>query len=159
MSTPILEWADKVNDPDLLAFLQQYGTINYLSAAEINELRDFVNMLSENKIDSPGIINPFLTLIIIDKGHQNGVANTGGNTLEIGDVVKGFFDANTYWKGAYYLGGDPTLRSSWQPIEEAVSTPVVVDIPNPNPPPEPPPPGARNYSDNYSPIHYKIFSS
>lgn len=100
--------------------------------------------------------NPFLNLKLIDKGSTNGVPNIGKG-LEINDVVRGFFDANTYWKAAYYLGGDITLRSSWQPIESAVSVPSIPDIPNPDPPVDPPGPGVRNFSENFSPIHFKIF--
>nr|WP_315245161.1 hypothetical protein [uncultured Flavobacterium sp.] len=100
--------------------------------------------------------NPFLNLKLIDKGSTNGVPNIGEG-LEINDVVRGFFDANTYWKAAYYLGGDITLRSSWQPIESAVSFPSIPDIPNPDPPIDPPAPGVRNFSENFSPIHFKIF--
>ena len=158
MPTPQLDWIDKVNDPELVAFLQQYGTENYLSAEEINQLRDFVNALSENKMDKMSLVNPFLNLVLIDKGSQNGIPNIGTGR-EIGDVYRGFFDANTYWKAAYYLGGDPALRSSWQPVEESVSSPNVPDIPNPNPPVDPPAPGARNFSDDFSPTHFKIFSS
>lgn len=153
MPTPTLDWGDKVNDPELVAFLQQYGTENYLSAEEINELRDFVNALSQNKMDVTSLINPFLNLKLIDKGSQNGIPNTGPG-LEIMDVVRGFFDANTYWKAAYYLGGNPELRSSWQPVEEAISTPVVPPIPTPIPPD----PGVRNFSDDFSPTHFKIFN-
>ncbi|WP_278035877.1 hypothetical protein [Flavobacterium nitratireducens] len=158
MSFPIIDWANKVNDPELAAFLQQYGTVHYLSAEEINELRDFVNMLSENKMDKTSLINPFLNLVIIDKGHQNGIPNIG-TELEPGDVARGFFDKDTYWYAAYYLGGDPALITSWQPVQSAVSSADIPDIPNPNPPVEPPPVGTRNYSDNYSSLHYKIFSS
>ena len=40
-----LEWEDKVNNPELLAFLSQYGSTEYLAAAEINQMRDAVNEL------------------------------------------------------------------------------------------------------------------
>ena len=42
-----LEWEDKVNSPELLAFLQQYGAEHYLSAEDINQLRNAVNELFE----------------------------------------------------------------------------------------------------------------
>ena len=157
MSHPTIDWANKVNHPELVAFLQQYGTVNYLSAEEINELRDFVNTLSENKMDISSLVNPFLNLKIIDKGHQDGLPNIE-TTLQKGDIVRGFFDKDTYWKAAYYLGGDIALRTSWQPVEEDISTPVVADIPNPNPPPEPPEPGTRNFSTNFSSAHFKIYN-
>lgn len=44
---PIL-WKDKVNSPELLAFLKQYGEEHYLSAEEINELRDKITKLILN---------------------------------------------------------------------------------------------------------------
>ncbi|MEN9907143.1 MAG: hypothetical protein RLZZ540_284 [Bacteroidota bacterium] len=88
--------------------------------------------------------NPFLSLKLIDKGNQNGIPNTAG-TLEINDVVRGFFDANTYWNAAYYLGGNPALISSWQPVGASIITPVVPNIPNPNPPPTPPAPGTPDF--------------
>ena len=158
MSSPALNWPDKVNHPELVAFLQQYGTVNYLSAEEINELRDFVNSLSENKMDITSLLNPFLNLKIIDKGHQDGLPNIL-TTLQKGDIVRGFFDKDTYWKAAYYLGGDTALRSSWQPVEESISIPIVPDIPNPNPPVDPPEPVTRNFSTNFSSLHFKIYNS
>lgn len=46
-------WEDKVNNPELVAFLQQYGSTEYLAAAEINQLRDAINELFEaNTSDS-----------------------------------------------------------------------------------------------------------
>jgi len=38
-----LEWNDKVNNPELLAFLAQYGSTEYLTAGEINQIRDAIN--------------------------------------------------------------------------------------------------------------------
>jgi len=43
-----IEWEDKKNSPELLAFLQQFGNEYYLSAEEINELRDKLNFIIEN---------------------------------------------------------------------------------------------------------------
>lgn len=102
--------------------------------------------------------NPYLNLKLIDKGNQNGVANVGDG-LEINDVVRGFFDAETYWPAAYYLGGNPLLRTSWKPFWESITTPIVPDIPNPNPPVDPPEPGTRNFSTNFSSLHFKIYNS
>ena len=42
-----LEWQDKENNAELLAFLQQYGNKEYLTAEEINQLRDAINELYE----------------------------------------------------------------------------------------------------------------
>lgn len=102
--------------------------------------------------------NPFLNLQITDKGSQNGIANTGSG-LEVGDLVRGFFNATTYWPAAYYIGGNPLLITSWQPIGAAVSNPSVPDIPNPNPPPLPPAPTARNFSTDFNPPNFKIYAS
>lgn len=62
---------------------------------------------------------PFLTLALMEKGSQDGVANTSAN-LEIGDLVQGFKDANTVWKSAIYNGGDPTDRENYTPLIEVV---------------------------------------
>ncbi|MDR6844494.1 hypothetical protein [Flavobacterium granuli] len=43
-----VNWLDKVNSPELLAFLQQYGEETYLSAEEINQIRDALNELFDN---------------------------------------------------------------------------------------------------------------
>ena len=48
---PIL-WENKVNNPELLAFLQQYGSAEYLTAEEINQLRDAVNELFYKVLNS-----------------------------------------------------------------------------------------------------------
>ena len=42
---PIL-WEDKINNPELLAFFYQFGSKTYLSAEEINQLRNAVNYLN-----------------------------------------------------------------------------------------------------------------
>jgi hypothetical protein len=47
-----LEWEDKVNNPELLAFLEQYGNTEYLSALEINQLRDGINELHQIVVKS-----------------------------------------------------------------------------------------------------------
>ena len=49
---PII-WEDKVNSPELLAFLQQYGEKHYLSAEEINKIRDAINELFDTVTDTP----------------------------------------------------------------------------------------------------------
>jgi hypothetical protein len=98
--------------------------------------------------------NPFMNLKLIDKGSQNGIPNTAPG-LEVMDVVRGFFDADTYWKAALYLGGAPSLRSSWQPIGEDVFSSSIPSVPVAVLPVVP---GTPNYSSNYSPTHYKIYN-
>lgn len=49
MSVPaILDWANKVNTPEIEAMLQQYAVTHKLTAEEINQLRDRVNWLLQN---------------------------------------------------------------------------------------------------------------
>ena len=59
---PIL-WENKVNNPELLAFLEQYGSAEYLTAEEINQLRDAVNELfykvTQSKIYENGQLQVF----------------------------------------------------------------------------------------------------
>jgi hypothetical protein len=50
MATPQLNWQDKENSPELEAFLMQFGNQYYLSAQEINELRDVINGLVAGNI-------------------------------------------------------------------------------------------------------------
>ena len=47
VSFPIA-WADKQNNPELLAALEAYGEENYLKAEEINLIRDAINYLYDN---------------------------------------------------------------------------------------------------------------
>lgn len=51
MSVFPIEWQDKINDPQLLAFLQQFGPDKYLSAEEINQIRDALNELHDAGVD------------------------------------------------------------------------------------------------------------
>jgi hypothetical protein len=62
-----IEWEDKVNSPELLAFLQQFGNEHYLSAEEINQLRDALNEIGfPDKVIKAGEVNiASLTVSII----------------------------------------------------------------------------------------------
>lgn len=40
-----IDWEDKVNSPELLAYLQQFGYKTYLSAEEINQIKEAINFL------------------------------------------------------------------------------------------------------------------
>jgi hypothetical protein len=44
----ILDWANKVNTPEVQAMLQQYAITHKLTAEEINQLRDRINWILEN---------------------------------------------------------------------------------------------------------------
>jgi hypothetical protein len=50
MSNLPINWQDKVNSPELLAYLQQFGEKSYLSAEEINQLRDAINELGQGSL-------------------------------------------------------------------------------------------------------------
>jgi len=47
MSNLPITFQDKENSPELLAYLQQFGEKSYLSAEEINQIRDSINELAE----------------------------------------------------------------------------------------------------------------
>jgi hypothetical protein len=40
--------------------------------------------------------------------------NTNANVLEIGDIVRGYWDATEFWTEAKYLGGDVLQKSNYQ---------------------------------------------
>jgi hypothetical protein len=48
MSNLPIQFQDKVNSPELLAYLQQFGEKSYLSAEEINQIRDGINELAQD---------------------------------------------------------------------------------------------------------------
>jgi hypothetical protein len=50
MSNLPINWEDKKNSPALLAYLQQFGEKSYLSAEEINQLRDAINELGQSSL-------------------------------------------------------------------------------------------------------------
>jgi len=50
-----INWEDKVNSPELLAYLSQFGEKHYLSAEEINEFKSKINSLLE-KTFSDGVL-------------------------------------------------------------------------------------------------------
>jgi len=85
--------------------------INKLIANEANGIKDKINELVErvNAID----VTAYLDLDLISKGSQGGIANTA-DSLEVGDVVRGFAEEGVYWEAAIYLGGDPTDRANYE---------------------------------------------
>jgi hypothetical protein len=48
----LLDWANKVNTPEIQAMLQQYAITHKLTAEEINQLRDKINWLLQNFFDA-----------------------------------------------------------------------------------------------------------
>jgi hypothetical protein len=90
MPAPLkLNWIDKVNSPELLAYLQQYGTQTYLSAEEINELRDVINEWFANGgsggASTPPTFGEFEWIM-------RGTAHTGSTPIA-GDVFRGIISA------------------------------------------------------------------
>ena len=55
MSTNLINFQDKKNSPQLLAFLQQFGDENFVRAEELNAFRDGINFLA-NSIDTNGFV-------------------------------------------------------------------------------------------------------
>ena len=50
MSNLPIQFQDKENSPALLAYLQQFGEKSYLSAEEINQIRDAINELAQGSL-------------------------------------------------------------------------------------------------------------
>ena len=100
--------------------------VNKLSANETNGIRDKINEIIPFVNGSKP--TPYLTLALIAKGEQGGVANTGAG-LEIGDIVRGFKEAGVYWAAAEYLGGDPTDRANYLVQSVAYYEPVLFTAP------------------------------
>lgn len=85
--------------------------VNKLSAHETNGIRDKLNEL----VDAVNPLTPiqFLELRLKFKGDGNTAP-----TLQVGDIVHGFADANTIWTNARYEGGDINDRASYTPLYE-----------------------------------------
>lgn len=65
-----IKWLDKVNSPALLALLQQYGEEHYLSAEEINQLRDGVNELFQTITNQSPNNSNFAKDLVISETYQ-----------------------------------------------------------------------------------------
>ncbi|EPE9899950.1 hypothetical protein [Flavobacterium psychrophilum] len=89
MSIQKIEWEDKVNSPELLAAIQQFGKKHYLSAEQINELRDKINSLiiegSTPKSDSLMYTSKriFMYLNVINEWHTS-TSDFFGSELVLG---------------------------------------------------------------------------
>jgi len=103
------EWIDKNVDGDKVRLtgttVQLY---NKLSADEANLLRDKVNeTVTVLNLLSPPLF-PLFSLKFKGEGNLN------SQLLEPGDIVHGFYDADTIWDNAEYLGGDPTDKANYE---------------------------------------------
>lgn len=85
--------------------------VNKLSAHETNGIRDKINEL----VDAVNPLTPiqFLELRLKFKGDGNTAP-----TLQTGDIVHGFADADTIWTNARYEGGDINDRNNYTPLYE-----------------------------------------
>lgn len=93
--------------------------VNKLSANETNNIRAKLNELA----DAVNPLSPiqFLELRLKFKGDGN-----TADTLQIGDIVHGFADANTIWTNARYEGGDVNDRANYTPIYDVPPDPVLI---------------------------------
>jgi hypothetical protein len=68
---------------------------------------------------------PFLKLELKAKGESNEL-----ETLQIGDAVEGFKDANVYWDTAVYLGGNINDRDNYLPLVETLLGGIAGEFPD-----------------------------
>lgn len=96
--------------------------VNKLSAHETNGIRDKINEL----VDAVNPLTPiqFLELRLKFKGDGN-IAPT----LQIGDIVHGFADADTIWTNARYEGGDINDRANYTPLYDPKPDPFLDTAP------------------------------
>ena len=88
--------------------------VNKLSAAETNGMKDKINEI----VDAVNPMTPisFLELRLKFKGNGNTLS-----TLQVGDIVHGFADADTIWTNAVYNGGDVNDRENYTEVEVPVT--------------------------------------
>lgn len=97
--------------------------VNKLSANETNKIKDKINEIIP--FVNANMAVPYLDLRLKAKGEGNSM-----DTLQIGDVVTGWADAETFWNSAIYEGGDVNDRENYTPINEGVSPEVIALINN-----------------------------
>jgi hypothetical protein len=110
MSNLPITWQDKVNSPELVAFLQQYGEEMYLSAEEINLIRDAINEFHRD-----------LNLVKVSKIYENGdlqifrkpgtVPDPNNKEPNTGDWCIGFVEGQLI--NAEFLGPNKLLLTSY----------------------------------------------
>lgn len=92
----LLTWEDKINNPELLAFLEQYGETEYLTAVEINLVRDAINFLNAKSLP-------------VKSGGKLRIAKGYGNTSkddEVGDLFMGWMSPTEFRLLMRWNGGD-----------------------------------------------------
>lgn len=63
MSNLPINWEDKIDSPELVAWLQQFGLGRYINAAQINKLRDAINELHARTADTRIIENTGIEIV------------------------------------------------------------------------------------------------
>jgi hypothetical protein len=102
-----LEWEDKENNAELLAFLQQYGAKEYLTAEEINKVRDGINEIFY-KVNGSKIYENGQLQIFRKPGTTPDPTNTEPNN---GDWCIGYVEDQ--FINAEYLTGNKLLLTSY----------------------------------------------
>ena len=98
--------------------------VNKLSANEANGIKDKLNEII--KVGQKSFTNiAYLELRLKFKGVVGGVPNELP-TLQVGDIVHGFADANTIWTNAIYEGGDINDRASYTPLYDGKPDPILI---------------------------------
>lgn len=96
--------------------------VNKLSAHETNGIKDKINEL----VDAVNPMTPiaYLELRLKFKGEGNSLP-----TLQVGDIVHGFADADTIWTNARYEGGDINDRDNYTLLSDAKPEPYLTTAP------------------------------
>lgn len=102
-----IEWEDKVNNAELLAFLEQYGSKEYLAAVEINQLRDGLNELYYKVFGSKIYENGSLQIF----RKPGTIVDPSSRVPNPGDWCIGFVEQQ--FINATYLGGNLLLLTSY----------------------------------------------
>ena len=99
----LITWEDKVNNPELLAFLEQYGETEYLTAVEINLVRDAINFLNSKRFP---IKNDQKYPLV--KGYGN-----TADTNEVGDLFMYWESSTKFVKIGRWEGGTIYTAIEW----------------------------------------------
>ncbi len=150
----LLNWEDKINSPDLEAFLSQFGAQYYLSAGEINAIRDKINYLNNKPPGlSDGLVslgeiirdgNDFTFNIDVAKWRYSGVLISNINQFQTtiepandGFYRRDFVGGDQYGNLLLFVGEEndevaflPDLPADWTLIKEySVFGAIVDDVP------------------------------
>lgn len=91
---------------------------NKLSANETNLIKDKLNEIIGQVNLNQIPLYPNFSLKL--KGENNIMLNQ----LQVGDIVHGFYDANTIWTNARYNGGDVTDKANYTNLDEGIVTKI-----------------------------------